>query len=57
MGRSSGYCFKIIACGGSSESVDRDDLDASSEVFHYINCDIFIFIFLSCVPGILCVFD
>lgn len=31
MGRSSGYCFKIIACGGSSESVDRDDLDASSE--------------------------
>lgn len=31
MGRSSGYCFKIIACGGSSESVDRDDLDASTE--------------------------
>lgn len=31
MGRSSGYCFKIIACAGSSESVDRDDLDASSE--------------------------
>ncbi|KAJ9542304.1 hypothetical protein OSB04_028810 [Centaurea solstitialis] len=30
MGRSSGYCFKIIACGSSSESVDRDDLDASS---------------------------
>ncbi|KAK9048570.1 hypothetical protein SSX86_032466 [Deinandra increscens subsp. villosa] len=32
MGRSGGYCFKIIACGSSSsESVDRDDLDASSE--------------------------
>lgn len=31
MGRSGGYCFKIIACGGTSESVDRDDLDASSE--------------------------
>ncbi|KAI3745976.1 hypothetical protein L6452_08391 [Arctium lappa] len=33
MGRSTGYCFKIIACGSSSssESVDRDDLDASSE--------------------------
>ncbi|KAI3797472.1 hypothetical protein L1987_32729 [Smallanthus sonchifolius] len=32
MGRSSGYCFKIIACGSSSsESVDRDDLDASSQ--------------------------
>ncbi|KAL8201928.1 hypothetical protein R6Q57_011075 [Mikania cordata] len=31
MGRSSGYCFKIIACGRSSETIDRDDLDASSE--------------------------
>lgn len=32
MGRSTGYCFKIIACGGgSSESVDRDDLVVSSE--------------------------
>ncbi|KAI7734163.1 hypothetical protein M8C21_026395 [Ambrosia artemisiifolia] len=32
MGRSSGYCFKIIACGSSnSESVDRDDLVASVE--------------------------
>ncbi|KAM0056795.1 putative IQ motif, EF-hand binding protein [Helianthus debilis subsp. tardiflorus] len=31
MGRSGGYCFKIIACGSNSESVDRDDLDASVE--------------------------
>ncbi|KAJ0654924.1 putative IQ motif, EF-hand binding protein [Helianthus annuus] len=32
MGRSSGYCFRIIACGSnSSESVDRDDLNASAE--------------------------
>ncbi|KAI3725419.1 hypothetical protein L1987_65207 [Smallanthus sonchifolius] len=31
MGRSGGYCFRIIACGRNSESVDRDDLDASSE--------------------------
>lgn len=43
MGRSSGYCFKIIACGGSSESVDRDDLDASTEVFPSILCHISIF--------------
>lgn len=28
MGRSTGSCFKIIACG-SGDSVDRDDLDAS----------------------------
>ncbi|KAI7739141.1 hypothetical protein M8C21_032723 [Ambrosia artemisiifolia] len=31
MGRSTTSCFKIIACGGSNEAVDRDDIDASSE--------------------------
>ncbi|XP_023744529.1 protein IQ-DOMAIN 32 [Lactuca sativa] len=32
MGRSTTSCFKIISCGGgSNESVDRDDIDASSE--------------------------
>ncbi|XP_076931718.1 protein IQ-DOMAIN 32-like [Bidens hawaiensis] len=32
MGRSTPSCFKIIACGGgSNESVDRDEIDASSE--------------------------
>ncbi|KAL4575506.1 hypothetical protein LXL04_022352 [Taraxacum kok-saghyz] len=31
MGRSTTSCFKIISCGGSDESVDRDDIDAPSE--------------------------
>ncbi|KAI3778554.1 hypothetical protein L2E82_07932 [Cichorium intybus] len=31
MGKSTTSCFKIISCGGSNESVDRDDIDVSSE--------------------------
>ncbi|KVH90423.1 hypothetical protein Ccrd_007563 [Cynara cardunculus var. scolymus] len=31
MGRSTTSCFKIISCGGSDESVDKDDIDASSQ--------------------------